>query len=125
MTLNIVQRMLGQKISRDQDLMSLNLVKRPELFGERCEVCGHSMLYADNMSIVIKTTRKTAIRTAIKIDFLISELGKILQSNGLMLNVDKTETLRTLTRQQLAANGEERLILQTVDKRGERIRPKV
>ena len=40
-----------------------------------------------------------------KMDVLIAELGEILQLNGLMLNADKTELLRTTTRQQLAING--------------------
>ena len=60
------------------------------------------MHYVDDMTIIIKTTKQTAIRTAMKIDFLIMELGKILQSNGLMLNTDRTEILKTTTRQQFS-----------------------
>ena len=50
------------------------------------------------------------------------ELGKILQSKGLMLNTDKTEMLCTTTIQQLAANGNEKMILETTNEKGERIR---
>ena len=68
-----------------------NINLRQELFGERCEQCGHSTMYADDMSTtIISTTKKTSQTTAMKIDNLIAELGKILQSNGLMLNADKT-----------------------------------
>lgn len=95
-----------------------NIRLRPELFGEKCESCGDNTLYADNISTIVKITKNKAARTALKIDFIIAELGKILQSNGLILNADKTELLRTTTRQQLAANGEERLIIQTKNKRG-------
>ena len=62
-------------------------------------------------------------RTAFKIHFLIAELGMILQSNDLMLNADKTELPRTTTRQQLVANGRERLVLTTKNKKREKIRP--
>ena len=99
-----------------------NITKlRPELFGVRCEVCGQSILYADYMTIIISTTKKAVEITAIKIKFLIAELGNILQSNGLMLNADKTELLRTTKRQLLAANCGERLFQQTKNKKGDNI----
>ena len=40
-----------------------------------------------------------------------------------MLNADKTELLKTTTRQQLAANGGEKLVLKTKNKKGENIKP--
>ena len=80
-----------------EDGKNKNCRERPELFGERCEVCRHSMLYVVDMSIIVKSTKQTANRTAMKIDLLMQELGKILQSNRLMLNAGKTEILRTTT----------------------------
>jgi len=68
-------------------------------------------MYVDDISIIIRTTKGSTDTSAMMIDLLISELGRILQSNGLMLNADKTELLRTTTRQQLAANGGEKLVL--------------
>ena len=80
-------------------------------------------MHAHDMTIIINTTRGTTERTSMKIDFLIVQLGMVLQSNGLMLNADKMELLRTTTSQQLVANGRERLILKTKNKKGENIRP--
>ena len=106
-----------------EDRLDHILRRRPYLFGERCEIYGHNTLYVDYMTIIIKTTKNIAIRIAMKIDFIISELGKILWSNGLMLNANKIEILRTTTRQQLAENGEEISLLQTKNKQAERIMP--
>ena len=91
------------------------------MFGERCEICGHRTLYVDDMTIIINTTGNIIVRMAMKIDFLIGELGEVLQFNGLMLNTYKTEILKTTTRLQLAANGEDGFILQTKNKKGEKI----
>ena len=53
-----------------------NIVKlRPELFGKRCDICGRSTLYADNMTIMINTTKKTTVRTAMKKGFLKNEFS--------------------------------------------------
>ena len=79
-------------------------------------------LYTDDMSIIISTTKETTEMTATKIDFLIAQLGLILQSNGLMLNTDKMELLRTTQRQQLAANCGGKLVLKTMNKKGKNIR---
>ena len=97
---------IGNKTSNNKNRLRL------DLFGERCKSCRHSTFYVDEMSIIIKTTKKDTARMAIKIDFIITELGKILQLYGLMPNADKTEMLHTTTRQQLAADGNERLVLQ-------------
>lgn len=85
------------------------------LFGTRCEIFGHSTIYTDNMSIILNTRKNIMHITVSKIDFLLSELEKILGDNGLMLNKDKTETLRIMTIQQLAHNGTEKLKLSTVN----------
>ena len=69
------------------------------------------------MRITISTTKVTTEMTAMKIDFLITQLGLILQSNRLMLNTDKIELLRKMTRQQLAANGGKKLVLKTKNKK--------
>ena len=78
-------------------------------------------MYRDDMSIIISTTKGTTETTAMKIDFLIAQLGQLLQSNRLMLNVDKIELLRTTTRQQLVTNGGEKLVLKTKTNKGKNI----
>ena len=71
-----------------EDGRNKNIRLRLELFGERCESCRYSTLYVDNMSIIVKTANEAA-RTAMKIELIIAELGKILHSNSLILNADK------------------------------------
>ena len=56
-----------------EDGRNNNWKKRSELFGERCKVCRNRTLNVDDMSIIIKTTKQTALRPVIKIDFLIME----------------------------------------------------
>ena len=77
MSLKAVQRMAGMqntlgprcnvsKLSTEDGLDDM-IKLRPELFRVRCEQCGHSTMYADDISIIINTTKGTTEKTAMKI----------------------------------------------------------
>ena len=57
-------------------------------------------------------------------DTILENLELFLKENNLKLNVDKTQLLRTTSRQQLAKNGNEKVILTATDKEDNRIVPK-
>ena len=99
----------------------LNIKK--ELFNEECDLCGIMMCYADDSTVILKTMKNSFLETSQKLDKILDTLKQFLGANQLKLNIDKTQLLRTTTRQQLAANGEEKIKLSSLDTNGKPIAP--
>ena len=98
-----------------------NMGNRNNLFGDRCTDCGFFISFADDSSIILKGSKFENNILSGKIDNILHNIGEFLKNNRLKLNLEKTELLRTTSRQQLAGNGPESMKLQTLNKKGEHI----
>ena len=93
------------------------------LFGNDCVKCGLLINYADDSTIILQTTKDDANFTSYLLDQILNRIEVFLSINNLKINIDKTQLLRTTSRQQLAHNRGERVLLSTLDSKGNRIKP--
>ena len=96
---------------------------RKNLFGKRCEHCGTFIAFLDDSCLIFSGTKADDARIANTIDHKLLEIEKFLRNNNLKMNHSKTELLRSTTRQQLAWNKQETFKLQSLDGKGEQIKP--
>ena len=95
------------------------------LFGNDCVKCGLLINYADDSTIILQTTKDDAHFTSYLLDQILNRIEVFLSINNLKINIDKTQLLRTTSRQQLAHNRGENVLLSTLDSKGNKIRPSV
>ena len=88
-----------------------------------CHKCGLLITFADDSTIVLEAMKHNSIEVSHKLDRLLDSIEKFLKENNLKLNKDKTNLIRTTTRQQLAKNGPENIKLSTLDSDGKNIVP--
>ena len=95
-----------------------------ELFGNDCSKCGLMITFADDSTVILETMKHDYEEVSRKLDNILDLIENFLKENNLKLNKDKTNLIRTTTRQQLAKNGSEKVKLTTLDSKGKPIVPK-
>ena len=93
------------------------------LFNNECKICGIFINYADDSTIILKCDKEDYIICSNKLDHILSKMSEFLAANFLKLNIDKTQILRTTSRQQLAENKGEKIKLNALDGNGKNIVP--
>ena len=82
-----------------------------------------TLTFVDDSSVNFLIDRNDGPLIFQKLDLLLEKLKYFLAIHCLKLNCDKTELIRITSRQQLAANGPENLILAATNSKGENIKP--
>ena len=104
--------------------LEANIGTRENLFGEPCNECGRFITFADDSTIVLQGVKGEERQLSMKIDAILLDIEDFLVANNLKLNVNKTQLLRTASRQQHVGNNGERVLLDAVDDKGDNIAPK-
>ena len=106
---NLYTQELGSVITENCSHISTH-INNNGLFDGECEMCGIVVTFADDASIILKAKRGDCSIVSQKLDELLVKLKMFLRSNGLQLNISKTQLLRVTTRQQITANREEKIL---------------
>ena len=93
------------------------------LFGNDCIKCGLLLNYADDSTVIIQTTKYDSNFTSYQLDQILNNIEIFLSTNILKININKTQLLRTTSRQQLAHNKGENIKLSALGSKGKNIVP--
>ena len=89
---NLYTQELGYVISMNCSHKSTH-INNGELFDVECDTCDIVVTFADDASIILKAKRGECGIVSQRLDKLLVELKMFLRSNGLQLNVNKTQSL--------------------------------
>ena len=93
------------------------------LFPNPCVICGQTLTFADDSSVTFSIEKNDGPLISQKLDLLLEKLKYFLAIHCLKLNCDKTELIRITSRQQLAWNRGENILLTTKNSKDEQISP--